>query len=106
MGSLYVDGESSGFSIREEPEFADNRTPVSELQRQEAIRTVRSCIRTMPKRARAILERRYGLHDPPETLTQIGRRYRLTKQRISQLEAAAIEQLRSLIANRDGNNEI
>lgn len=103
--SLFLDGDGRAFSLREEPELADYKTPLSELQRGEAIGAVRSFIRALPPRTRGIIERRYGLYDPPETLTRIGRRYGVSKQRISQLEAAAFKELRLLIENRSAQHE-
>ncbi len=50
---------------------------------------------------RLVLRRRFGLEgDPPETLESIGRRMRLTRERVRQIEAAGLRKLRALLKAR------
>ena len=50
---------------------------------------------------RTVLRRRFGLEgDPPEKLETIGRRLGLTRERIRQIEGAALRKLRALLAAR------
>jgi RNA polymerase primary sigma factor len=50
---------------------------------------------------RAVLRRRFGLDgDPPETLETIGRRLKLTRERVRQIEAAGLRKLRALLTAR------
>ena len=55
------------------------------------------CLSKLNKRERLIIVRRYGLTgDKPETLEAIGNRLNLTRERIRQLEIAALESLRDM----------
>mgnify|MGYP000713559134 CR=1 FL=1 len=50
---------------------------------------------------RLVVQRRFGLHgQPPETLEAIGRDLGLTRERIRQIEAAALRKLRALLRAR------
>jgi RNA polymerase sigma factor (sigma-70 family) len=50
---------------------------------------------------RTVLRRRFGLEgDPPETLETIGQRLRLSRERIRQIESAALRKLRGLLRAR------
>ena len=50
---------------------------------------------------RLVLRRRFGLEDdPPETLEAIGRRLNLTRERVRQIEMAALRKLRALLKAR------
>ncbi len=70
-------------------------------QDDELIPSLRGVIERMlsslDERAQAILRQRYGLDGggEPQTLDQIGRRFGVSKERIRQLEARAMEKLRS-----------
>jgi len=56
---------------------------------------VRAALATLPPRERAILAARHGLDDaPPRTLDEIGRGLGLTRERVRQIEARALRQLR------------
>src|SRR3989344_911968 len=53
-------------------------------------------LRTLPDRTQEILRRRYGLGDgEPETLERIGDDYHVTRERIRQIEAAGLRELRN-----------
>jgi RNA polymerase primary sigma factor len=62
-----------------------------------ALRTdaVRAAIETLPEREQRVLSLRFGLGDnTPRTLEQVGRDFRLTRERIRQIEAKALTRLR------------
>jgi RNA polymerase primary sigma factor len=56
---------------------------------------VRSAVETLPEREREIVKLRYGLNgDPdPKSLEEIGRRLGLTRERVRQIEARALQRL-------------
>ena len=60
----------------------------------EAASVVRRFLRRLPQRERDIIRRRNGIGCDAETLEQIGRRLGVTKERVRQLEARAMKQLR------------
>lgn len=87
-------GEDEDESLIEfipDPE-SNPETPIEEKTRNQALIQALS---TLPARDRRILELRYGLHDGRTyTLEQVGQRFGLTRERIRQLEARALQRLR------------
>jgi RNA polymerase primary sigma factor len=58
-------------------------------------------LRDLPDTERSVLELRFGLSgEEPRTLESIGRQIGLTRERVRQIEAAALAQLRRLMAAR------
>jgi DNA-directed RNA polymerase sigma subunit (sigma70/sigma32) len=59
-------------------------------------------IQDLPDNERTVVTLRFGLDDDqPMTLESIGRKMRLTRERVRQIEAAALRRLRALLAARD-----
>ena len=57
---------------------------------------------TLPERERAILALRFGLNDDkPRTLDEIGKEFRLTRERIRQIQEEALKKLRVKMEERD-----
>jgi RNA polymerase primary sigma factor len=55
-----------------------------------------SALDALPERLRLIIDLRFGLRDePPQSLEEVGRRLGVTRERVRQLEARALEQLRT-----------
>jgi RNA polymerase sigma factor (sigma-70 family) len=99
--SLFAETNGQGFVVREESNLATHETPESNLERLERIHLVRTLLETLSPREKDILTRHYGVNRDRESLTEIGRTYGLSKQRISQLEAVAKEELGARIRNRN-----
>jgi RNA polymerase primary sigma factor len=56
--------------------------------------TLRQAIADLPERERDVIELRYGIGgDDPQSLDEIGRRLGLTRERVRQIEAQALERL-------------
>ncbi len=69
--------------------------PDDAAEAQALAAAVRAALATLPPRERAILAARHGLDDmPPRTLDEIGRGLGLTRERVRQIEARALRQLR------------
>jgi RNA polymerase primary sigma factor len=86
------DQESSLTEMLEDPNaVCPERDAVSGLYHEQ----VRQLLGTLHPRERSVLEQRYGFngHDPG-TLDDVGRRLRLSRERVRQLEATAIRKLR------------
>jgi len=61
-----------------------------------------SVLQDLPDRERTVVTLRFGLEgEEPMTLERIGGRLGLTRERVRQIEAAALKQLRALLAARD-----
>lgn len=68
------------------PERSTEEWPVAEL--------VGAILATLPARSRAIIRARFGLDGEPRSLTSIANDYGLTKERIRQIEAKSIRNMR------------
>lgn len=76
--------------------------PVDETLRIENAQVLESLLRTLDPRARVILEARFGLRGDRETLEDLGRRLKLTRERIRQIEFRALRRLRRRLERQDG----
>jgi len=73
------------------------KPPESELAERSQSRELQQAIQQLPPRLCDVLQRRYGLTtNHPETLEEIGRDLGISRERVRQLEAQALEQLRNL----------
>jgi RNA polymerase nonessential primary-like sigma factor len=72
-----------------------------QLQNAAILATIDSWLNLLNSRQREIVIRRYGLHDQdPETLEAIAKSMHLTRERIRQLQVAAIKQLGCILRNQ------
>src|SRR5207247_1744505 len=62
-------------------------------------RTVQRRLEKLPERERPIVERRFGLQGEPQTLERVGHELGLTRERVHQLEAQALKQLETELAD-------
>lgn len=81
---------------------AANSTTLPDLLQDTAIiSTIDSWLNLLDERQREIIIRRYGLHDrDPETLEKIAQSLKLTRERIRQLQIAALKQLGQILRNQ------
>jgi len=81
--------------------------PDDVAEAQERAAAVRAALAaTLDPRAHAVLVARYGLDGaPPRTLQEIGQRLGLTRERVRQIEARALRQLRSPALRRWLNDD-
>jgi RNA polymerase primary sigma factor len=88
------DGESSFADLIVDVESAQPEATTAErLQQQD----LADALTALAPRMRRVLELRYGLADtPPETLEQVGRKLGITRERVRQLEARALRELRAV----------
>ncbi|MDX6388768.1 MAG: polymerase primary sigma factor [Gaiellaceae bacterium] len=73
----------------------DDVEPSEEVHVSLAENTVRDAVETLPDREREVVKLRYGMDgDPdPKSLEEIGRQLGLTRERVRQIEARALERL-------------
>jgi len=69
--------------------------PVDAASRQLLKEQIQAALGVLSTREREVLELRYGLVDGrPHTLEEVGRKFRVTRERIRQIEARALRKLR------------
>ncbi|MHB8868931.1 MAG: sigma-70 family RNA polymerase sigma factor [Thermoleophilia bacterium] len=91
--SLDPEGESTelGALVSDPNQVSSFETVYQRLR----VRTVAEAILDLPERERSVLMLRYGLGDEePWTLGEIGERFGISRERVRQIEAKAIERLR------------
>lgn len=95
-------GEEGGYSLQdtlEDPEVLD---PAEVVLQEDRVALLRDWLAGLQVREKEILILRYGLYDGDVlTLEQIGKRYGVTRERIRQIETAAIRKLRKLSVQRN-----
>jgi RNA polymerase primary sigma factor/RNA polymerase nonessential primary-like sigma factor len=66
---------------------------------REAIARLRKHVRSLSARERIVLTSRFGLHGGPAmTLMEVGTRLALSRERVRQIESAALSRLRSALS--------
>ena len=77
-------------------------SPREHLAHQSLVADLRSIVRSLDPRAAEILALRYGLDGGEEmTLEEVGRRFRVTRERIRQLQDLALRQVRRKMDERN-----
>ena len=72
--------------------------PVSDLESRNLIKELRSVLHVLDARERAILSLRFPLSDEtPPTLEQIGNKFKVTRERIRQIQNVALKKLRTAL---------
>jgi RNA polymerase primary sigma factor len=72
--------------------------PGSDLESRNLIKELRSVLHVLDARERAILSLRFPLSDEtPPTLEQIGRKFKVTRERIRQIQNVALKKLRTAL---------
>ena len=68
------------------------------LQNKEKIQLIQRALKTLTNREKYIIEHRFGLHgDNKETLESIGKKFKVTRERIRQIESSALLKLKELL---------
>lgn len=76
--------------------------PSDRLLQETDIDLLRKILATLPERERSILALRFGLEDgTARTLEEVGKRFRLTRERIRQIQEQALKKMRARIEERD-----
>jgi RNA polymerase primary sigma factor len=90
-----IGAESEGSGSFGELVAADQETPEEEVTYSLQEQALRRAVAELPEREREIVKLRYGLNGDcdPKSLEAIGRELGLTRERVRQIEAAALERL-------------
>jgi RNA polymerase sigma factor (sigma-70 family) len=80
--------------------------PTRGLERGEQAEALAELLESLPSRERQVIDWRFGLSggEEPSTLGEIGQRLGLSRERVRQIEAAALSRLRAVArAGRDAS---
>jgi len=76
--------------------------PFDRITRESDTELMREVLATLTERERAILGMRFGLDDgEPKTLEQVGEHFKVTRERIRQIQEQALKELRIKIEKRE-----
>ena len=80
--------------------------PFDQLVTTSDTELVREVLTTLSPKERAVIDMRFGLGDgTPKTLEEIGQHFRLTRERIRQIQNEALKKLRTKVEKRDRPSE-
>ena len=108
MGSLEapIDSEDENITVEDMISESDNQSPENLISVLKLHDELNQALREIGDRERMILEFRHGLTgQTPMTLEEVGRRLKLSRERIRQIEERALLRLRR-VANRMGLIEV
>ncbi len=96
----WIESDSDDRDIALIDRIEDRSTPYPDeiSESKELTETIKKTLSTLVGREQEIIERRFGLgqnYDYDETLEEVGHRFDLTRERIRQIEAKAINKLRN-----------
>jgi RNA polymerase primary sigma factor len=95
------DEEGENFTLKETLR-SEKEGPMSLIESLEMMKLLHSWLKVLSPQQRRVIELRFGFHDGEVwTLEAIGKLYGVTRERIRQIEAEALERLRSLIKTKD-----
>lgn len=79
------------------------KTPFDEINDRQLLEEVERLLDRLDRREREILKYRYGLRGAPvETLEEVGRRFNITRERVRQIQNAALLRLREMLEETPG----
>jgi RNA polymerase primary sigma factor len=93
-------GDDATSTIAEVIADENAATPFEQLQNQTETTLVRKLVANLPEREAQILRLRFGLDSGQEqTLETVGRKLKLTRERIRQVQNMALQKLRQMLEN-------
>lgn len=93
-------GDDASSTIAEVVADENAATPFEQLQNQTETALVRKLVENLPEREARILRLRFGLDSGQEqTLETVGRKLKLTRERIRQVQNLALQKLRQMLEN-------
>jgi RNA polymerase primary sigma factor len=94
-------GESEDSSFGEFIEDGNTETPVLTANNRVLRDRIESLLKTLTYREREIIRLRYGLVDGyMYTLEEVGRKFKVTRERVRQIEAKAVAKLQNPVRSR------
>ncbi len=98
---IYLDGTLSETdeAQKEQHIAAEDLDACKILQNKETHKYINYALNKLTEREKYIIEHRFGLHgDKKETLESIGKKFKVTRERIRQIETEAISKLKIILS--------
>jgi RNA polymerase primary sigma factor len=91
-----TDGDSNTFADLVQDENAE--TPYERFEGQAITRMLQDMVKTLNSREAGILRARFGLDGAePKTLEEVGEQFRVTRERVRQIQNKALGKLRTML---------
>ena len=94
-------GKGTDYSLKNTIHDEDSDRPIFLIENIERFEKVSSWLEQLSEYEKRVIVLRYGLDDgDPQTLEAIGKRFGITRERVRQVEAKALEKLRRIIRRK------
>jgi RNA polymerase primary sigma factor len=94
-------GDEEGLEFGQLIEDAQTPRPDDVVDDMLRVETLVRCLATLSDRERRVLELRFGLNgEQPHTLDEVGLAFKVTRERIRQIETSGLRKLRSLVESQ------
>lgn len=97
------DGEVSLGDLIEDPNIV---APDEDCHHKNDLEIVVELLAELPPRERDVIRRRFGFGCEEETLENVGRSHKVTRERARQLQSGAVEKLRKLFFKRNRQHDV
>src|SRR5262245_7309391 len=87
-------GEAGGGALVDLVADPRAEEPFEEVVERAGRETLGEVLTVLSEREREVIERRFGFCSPPERLADVGRRMGVTRERVRQIEARALDRMR------------
>jgi len=95
-------GDANGSTISEVVADENAASPFEQLREKTETVLIRQLVQQLPEREARIIRFRFGLdHGGERTLEDVGRKFKLTRERIRQLQNLALAKLRKMLEDPD-----
>ena len=95
-------GEDGRFSLGDLLSNDSEATPCDKMIDEQLRHDVRELLNGLDERERTILVRRYGLDGAErQTLDTVGRKFKITRERVRQIQGTAVTKLRAMFDQRE-----
>lgn len=96
-------GEDSGSTVAEVVADENAPNPFAQLQNKTETGLIQQLVEQLPEREARIIRFRFGLDSGGErTLEEVGRKFKLTRERIRQLQNEALKKLKRMLEDPEG----
>lgn len=101
-----ISGEEGEIPLSEKLPDETHLTPMEIIDEAARSDRIKQWLALLDDTERTVIKLRFGFDDEePHTLDSIGKSFGLTRERVRQLEARALEKLRKLLDDEDGSDE-
>ena len=84
----------------------ENLTPYESLGRSDDYKVLATLVGKLPERERYVIENRFGISCEKSTLEDLGTKLKVTRERVRQIESAALKKLKTMAKDKIENEAV